>query len=257
MEEHPWAPVYARYAERSGEPCTPVDMMIVATARLLRDRVLAGDYRTMLVGAGNSRTAGALCYCLLKKGGRTVTMVEGTGRIGHEPLPIPNAARLTATMLTGTLDAYGTLVGGNRPQCIALLGGGEIDLQGNLNSTLGGDRFLTGSGGSNDAASMAAETVVMMRQSARRMVPRARYVTTPGSRIQHLVSDLGVYGKDAQGLFELRQYFASPELATPANAITGLQEKCGWPLRTAPMLAAATPPDTEEMSLLRWLTSTA
>ena len=108
-----------------------------------------------------------------------------------------------------------------------------------------------------DAASMAAETVVMMRQSARRMVPRARYVTTPGSRIQHLVSDLGVYGKDAQGLFELRQYFASPELATPANAITGLQEKCGWPLRTAPMLAAATPPDTEEMSLLRWLTSTA
>ncbi len=249
------AQVYSRYTERMAEPWTPVDMMIVATARMVRDLVMSKNYKTMLVGAGNCRTAGALAYYLLKKAGCALTLVEGTGRVGYEPLPIANANRLTSTMLTGTVDAYGTLVGGHQNQCLALLGSGEIDVFGNMNSTFSHGTFLVGSGGSNDAVSLAAETLVMMRQSARRMVPRVECVTSPGSRVTQLISEQGIYGKDADGRFLLQGYFAYDGIRTADEATRAIQEKCGWPIRTGNLHSIA-PPSDEELSILRWLTGT-
>ena len=246
---------YSRYVAGQSGTWTAVDMMIVATARTVRDIVISKHYKTMLVGAGNCRTAGALAYFFLKKMNYAVTLVEGTGRIGYEPLPIPNANRLTATMLTGTVDAYGTMVGGHQAHCLALLGSGEIDATGNMNSTYSNGQFLVGSGGSNDAVSLAAETVVMMRQNAGRMVPKVEYITCAGSTVSHLVSDHGIFDKSPDGIFTLRHYFSSQEIQSPGIAISTIQGKCGWPVNAGDEIRMTPVPTQEELSILRWLTS--
>jgi len=69
----------------------------------------------------------------------------------------------------------------------AFLGGAQIDKYGNLNSTMIGTdhskpkvRF-PGSGGANDFASMAWETMIIMdRHSPRRFVKKLDFLTTPG-----------------------------------------------------------------------------
>jgi glutaconate CoA-transferase subunit B len=66
------------------------------------------------------------------------------------------------------------------------LGGAQIDMYGNLNSTLIGDdhqrpkvRF-PGSGGANDLASLCWRTMVITPQDRRRFVPRHDFLTSPG-----------------------------------------------------------------------------
>ncbi|MDA3951135.1 MAG: CoA-transferase subunit beta [Spirochaeta sp.] len=66
------------------------------------------------------------------------------------------------------------------------LGGAQIDMYGNLNSTIAGAdhdhpkvRF-PGSGGANDYASYCWRTMVMTVHDARRFVPTLDFVTTPG-----------------------------------------------------------------------------
>ena len=69
----------------------------------------------------------------------------------------------------------------------AFLGGAQIDKYGNLNSTMIGSdhskpkvRF-PGSGGANDFASQAWETLIIMdRHSPRRFVEKLDFITTPG-----------------------------------------------------------------------------
>ncbi len=66
------------------------------------------------------------------------------------------------------------------------LGGAQIDMYGNLNSTIiGGDYArpkarLPGSGGANDFASYAWRTLVITPQDKRRFVKKVDFLTTPG-----------------------------------------------------------------------------
>jgi len=65
------------------------------------------------------------------------------------------------------------------------LGGAQIDMYGNINSTVIGNhdkptvRF-TGSGGAHDFASMAWKTIIVAPQSIRRFTNKIDYITTPG-----------------------------------------------------------------------------
>ncbi len=65
------------------------------------------------------------------------------------------------------------------------LGGAQIDMYGNLNSTVIGDYVhpkvrLPGSGGANDFASFCWKTMVMTPQDSRRFVEKLDFRTTPG-----------------------------------------------------------------------------
>jgi glutaconate CoA-transferase subunit B len=66
------------------------------------------------------------------------------------------------------------------------LGGAQIDMYGNLNSTIIGDDYrkpkvrFPGSGGANDFASFCWRTMVMTLQDERRFVEKVDFVTTPG-----------------------------------------------------------------------------
>jgi glutaconate CoA-transferase subunit B len=66
------------------------------------------------------------------------------------------------------------------------LGGAQIDMYGNLNSTLVGSDYqrpkvrLPGSGGANDLASLCWKTLVITPHDKRRFVSRLDFLTTPG-----------------------------------------------------------------------------
>jgi glutaconate CoA-transferase, subunit B len=65
------------------------------------------------------------------------------------------------------------------------LGGAQIDMYGNLNSTVIGDHSkpkvrLPGSGGANDVGSSCWRTIIIMQHDKRRFIPKIDFVTTPG-----------------------------------------------------------------------------
>lgn len=68
---------------------------------------------------------------------------------------------------------------------VGFIGGLEVDMYGNLNSTLidipgSGVRHFTGSGGGNDLASLARKTLVIMPHEKRKFPPKVSYITSPG-----------------------------------------------------------------------------
>jgi acyl CoA:acetate/3-ketoacid CoA transferase beta subunit len=88
-----------------------------------------------------------------------------------------------AVMASGMCEVMETIQRGMVDYCF--LGGAQIDMYGNINSTVIGDwhkpkvRF-PGSGGANDFGSMAWKIMVITPQDARRFVERVDFVTTPG-----------------------------------------------------------------------------
>jgi len=66
------------------------------------------------------------------------------------------------------------------------LGGAQIDMYGNLNSTMIGTDYkhpkvrFPGSGGANDFGSLAWKILIVTPQSPRRFVPKIDFITTPG-----------------------------------------------------------------------------
>lgn len=68
---------------------------------------------------------------------------------------------------------------------VGFLGGLEVDRYGNINTTLIGDphgkfRHMTGSGGANDIASSARQTILIMRHEARKLKQAVSFITSPG-----------------------------------------------------------------------------
>ncbi len=88
---------------------------------------------------------------------------------------------IQATSMTEVMD---TLARGLVDICF--LGGAQIDMYGNLNSTMVGTDYrhpkvrFPGSGGANDFGSLAWRTIVVSPQSARRFVAKVDFITTPG-----------------------------------------------------------------------------
>jgi len=68
----------------------------------------------------------------------------------------------------------------------AFLGGAQIDMYGNLNSTMIGKDYLhpqtrlPGSGGANELGSLAWKTLIIMNHNRRRFVEKVDFITTPG-----------------------------------------------------------------------------
>jgi glutaconate CoA-transferase subunit B len=65
------------------------------------------------------------------------------------------------------------------------MGAAQVDIYGNLNSTVIGDyhtpkvRF-SGSGGACDVASFVSRTIIFMQHARRKFVPKLDYLTSPG-----------------------------------------------------------------------------
>ncbi|MDP8222118.1 MAG: CoA-transferase [Candidatus Lernaella stagnicola] len=146
------------------------------------------------------------------------------------------------------------------------IGGAQIDMYGNLNSTLIGTPDavkvrLPGSGGANDIGSLIWRTIAIMRHDKRRFVEKLDFLTTPGylhgpgsreaaglppgTGPYRVVSNLGIMGFDEQSK---RMTLLS---VNPGVTIAQVVENTGFELLVADEVTENAPPTAEELRILR------
>jgi acyl CoA:acetate/3-ketoacid CoA transferase alpha subunit/acyl CoA:acetate/3-ketoacid CoA transferase beta subunit len=237
----------------------PRELMILAAAQKIIDKSLQYGYETILAGAGTAGLAAWTAYYQLKGQGQDAHLLLGSGFWGYAPRPddpsvLNTPTMATCKMMTDVLDSYGVFVGSDNRKCLAVIGGGEIDKNGNINSTkIPGRLYLTGSGGGNDAVN-ASEVIVVMNQSKDRFIEKVPYITCPGHRVKTLVSDFGVFeklGEDNE--LTLTGYLSTPLMNTAEKCIKAIKEKCGWSLKVSPSIKVIPKPAHEELVVLRAL----
>jgi acyl CoA:acetate/3-ketoacid CoA transferase alpha subunit/acyl CoA:acetate/3-ketoacid CoA transferase beta subunit len=240
------------------DAANPVETMVIVAARELAAHILRSQYKTMLAGAGTANLAAWVAKYQLQKDNYIVELLVELGYFGNSPRPaepfLLNFGNFpTCKMLTETLDTLGVFTCGSTNQCIGVLGGGQIDKFGNINSHwMSNDVYVTGSGGANDVATGARETMVIMQQSRHRFLEQVPFITAPGDRVKTVVSTLGVFEKPDDGKeFILTKYFADRHGASSEDMIRKIKENCGWKLKVARKPEAVCLPTPDELKLLR------
>jgi len=237
---------------------TASEYAIIGGARIIKDIILAHQYKSMFAGIGLSGLAGWCAYYFLKEQDYHVDLIAAG--IGYQPCPgdpllISAANMATAKMISDSLDLHGVGVGGVNSKCLGVLGAGQIDKNGNINSTIirsrkGDDIYLAGAGGGNDIASVAQEVVVVALHRANRFVEKVRYITCPGTHVSTLATNEGLFVKNDSG-FILKGYYPKPDGSEEKERVNQIAGACGWELHTAPQLEKMRAPTPEELKLLR------
>jgi acyl CoA:acetate/3-ketoacid CoA transferase alpha subunit/acyl CoA:acetate/3-ketoacid CoA transferase beta subunit len=235
----------------------PKEMMLIALAREILSSVEKQGHKMVLAGAGAAATAAFLAYYQLKSAG--FELGTGNGQIGYTPIPgepilASEAGVRRSKMLTDTIMMQGVIVGGENNKCLSILGAGQMDKHGNINSTkTSKGKFLVGSGGANDALN-ARESILCLDQSKDRFVDQLAYVTGLGHSLTTVVSTMGIFRKpNPQGELHLVACFPSSHAQSLDERVTEIRNHCGWDLKTAPVIEEVPMPSPEELRLLRWL----
>ncbi len=180
-----------------------IDLLAVAAAREVNDGevVFAGTGLPMLAIMLAQKTTAPNSYLIYEAG--TID-----GKSLHLPASVGDARCVyQAAVASGLYDVFGQLQRGRID--LGYLGGAEIDMYGNVNTTVIGDytkpqiRF-PGSGGNPDINSMARRTVFIMVQEKRRFREKVDYITSPGWRVRkwpggQMVSRQEAFGKTFRG----------------------------------------------------------
>jgi acyl CoA:acetate/3-ketoacid CoA transferase alpha subunit/acyl CoA:acetate/3-ketoacid CoA transferase beta subunit len=235
----------------------PREMMLIALAREILNSVEKHGHKMVLAGAGAAATAAFLAYYRLKSAG--FELGTGNGQIGYAPVPgepilASEAGVRRSKMLTDTVMMQGVIVGGGNNKCLSILGAGQMDKYGNINSTkTSKGKFLVGSGGANDALN-ARETILCLDQSKDRFVDKLAYITGCGHSLTTVVSTMGIFKKlNPQDELRLVACFPDPHAPGLEERVKEIRNRCGWDLKTAPIIEETPKPSPEELQLLRWL----
>lgn len=155
------------------------ELLTCVASRILTDNstVIVGTGMPLLASMLAQRTHAPNLVCIFEAGG-----------VGATPLELPVSVGEHGTF-------HDAVAGGGMHQVMSagqaglieygFLGGAQIDMYGNLNSTVIGDwknpkvRF-PGSGGANDIGSWAWNTILILNQSKRSFVKDLDFRTTPG-----------------------------------------------------------------------------
>ena len=237
-----------------------IEMMIVAAARNLEDGTS--------VGVGTGAPCAAAMLAQKTHAPNLVIMFEAGGISPLLPtMPISVGDSRTfykAVMASGMCDIMETAQRGMVDY--TFLGGAQIDMYGNLNSTVIGDwrkpkvRF-PGSGGANDFASFCWKIMVITPQDAKRFVPKVDFVTSPGyldgpgareraglpanTGPYKVITNMAVMGYDEETkrmrIESIHQGYTLEEV----------QANCGFPLLKAKEIVKTPPPTEKELEILR------
>ncbi len=161
---------------------TEAEVMICLCARLLEDQ------KTAFIGFGMPQVAAILAQ---RMHAPQLVQVFEFGAIG--PTPVTPFVRNT---MGGPANCYRSIAWTSMNQIFAqaqvglvdigVLGAAQIDLYGNINSTMLGDDYarpkkrFPGAGGANEVASFCWKTIVIMMHERRRFVPRVDFISSPG-----------------------------------------------------------------------------
>jgi glutaconate CoA-transferase subunit B len=158
----------------------PNELLICLASRLMEDNT------TCFIGTGIPMLAAALAQ---KMHAPNLISIFEFGGIGAQLEKLPLAVGDMRTFNRG-LVAAGICDIMEAGQCgfvdYGFLGGAQIDMYGNLNSTIIGDDHdnpkvrLPGSGGGNDVGSTCWKTIIIMQHDIRRFIPKIDFITTPG-----------------------------------------------------------------------------
>jgi glutaconate CoA-transferase subunit B len=236
------------------------EMMIVAAARNLEDGAT--------VGVGTGAPCAAAMLAQKTHAPKLVIMFEAGGIAPLLPtMPISVGDSRTfykAVMASGMCEIMEAAQRGMVDY--TFLGGAQIDMYGNLNSTVIGDwrkpkvRF-PGSGGANDFASFCWKIMVITPQDVKRFVPKVSFITSPGylegpgareraglpakTGPYKVITNLAIMGYD-QETKRMRV-----ESIHEGYVFEQVQENCGFPLLKAPEIVKTPPPTAKELEILR------
>lgn len=242
------------------EPASADELIIVAAAgRLKRSDIC-------FVGIGLPSAAAMLARATTAP---DLVLVYESGVLGAKPtyVPLSVADPILARTATGVVSVPELFNYWLQPGRIdmGLLGAGQVDRMGNINSTTIGDYHkpkvrLPGAGGAPEIGSAAKGFMVLVRQNARSFVDRVDFVSTvgngdgPGHRAAlgmrgrgpaAVVTDLGVY--------EPHPETAELQLTALQHGVTveAARAATGWPLVVSPDLVELPPPSPEQLAILR------
>ncbi|MFC1890467.1 CoA-transferase [Thermodesulfobacteriota bacterium] len=243
---------------RTAAPPNPAELLIAAAGRKLAGIIVERGYDTILAGVGFSNLAAWLAARIVKASGRHLDLMAEIGFYGYNPRPadpfIFNYRNIpTCAMLSDITHIMGVMMSGARNRCIGAFGAAQIDRHGNVNSTMiPGKTFFVGSGGANDVASGASESLVTMIQERDRMIEKVPYITSPGGRIRTVVTTMGVYEK-LEGSKELTLTAVIPDTvrADVEALVRRARDNCGWDLQVAREVAVIPLPDRRDVAMLR------
>lgn len=246
-------PAIARQAKASA-----AETMIILAAREIMRTVRSKGHQTVLAGAGVANLAAWLAVSALKAEGVAVELMAEAGFYGYaprlgDPYLFSVANMFSNKMHSGFMNVLGLLAGGSTNRCLAVIGAGQVDRHGNINSTRQSDgSFLVGSGGANDLGNSASEVLVLCTASSRRLLQDLPYVTTSGRHVHKLVTQHGVFEKrTADAAFTLVRLAAAEPPGSPAQLARDVEASCGWPLAQDEALESHAPITHAELATLR------
>lgn len=226
----------------------PSELLAVTAARLLEDgKIVFAGVGTPLLAAILARTTHAPTLTIAVEGGVIAPEVKP----GELPISTNEMrAGRHAMVLTGITDLF--LLAQRGFFDYGFLGGAQIDPMGNINtSRLGPFEAprvrLPGSGGANDIASHCREVVITTMHEPRRFVERLDFVTSPGTRVTRVVTNLALMDFDREN-HRMRVIGLQPGVS-----LHGVREATGFDLLAADSVAEMTAPSTAELTALRAL----
>jgi glutaconate CoA-transferase, subunit B len=240
--------------------------------------------REFLIGAAARRIATAgVCFAgiglpstaailALRAHNPDLFLVFESGALGSRPARCPltvadQALVTTASAVVSVPEIFNYWIQPGRIP-LAVIGAGQVDRLGNVNSTAIGGTYghprvrLPGAGGAPEVATGCKRTMVVALHSRRTFVPAVDFVTTAGSVIAGrsrpevgldslgpsiVVTDLAVLESEASG----------GELVVtglqPAATIKEVQAATAWELKVAAHVERLAPPSEDELATLRAL----
>ncbi|HEV8535901.1 MAG TPA: CoA-transferase [Candidatus Limnocylindria bacterium] len=233
--------------------------MVAQAAREIRDgeRVFVGMRLPLIAFVVAKRTHAPNAVGLFELG---IVRDEPAAELLYTMGDNPNVAG--AVWCARTIDLMGLLQRGDVDA--GFIGGAEIDMQGNLNTTaIGPDRRrpsvqLPGSGGGADIASLAHRLIVIMPHDKRRLREKVDFVTSPGYGTggdwrrrgglprggpSVLITTLAVF-RFVDGAAVLASHH-------PGVSVERIREETGWPLSTAADVHETERPSAEVLRIIR------
>lgn len=225
----------------------------------LQEIIKEKKYPLLMCGIGISNLASWMAYYDLRQQNIPLELVAEIGFYGYSPLPadpfIFNLRNLpSCRMISDVFTSLGIFMCGSKTSGIGVIGAAQVDRFGNVNTTRASETgpYLVGSGGANDVASGAGETMVTLEQNKSRFVGKVPYITSPGFGVTSVVSQYGIFEKPlGQKELELTVFFAGPSTESEEKMVRTIQEQCGWPLKIRRPLRFFSPPSSEQLKFLR------
>ncbi len=243
------------------EEYNSMEIMISVASRFLEDGA------TISVGTGGPCAAAMLAQKLHSPNLLIIFEAGGIAPLLHSmPISVGDSRTMYKAIQTTSMpEIMESLQRGVVDYCF--LGGAQIDMYGNLNSTMIGTDYqhpkvrFPGSGGANDFGSLAWRILVMTPQSQRRFVPKVDFITTPGyltgpgarekaglppgTGPYKVITNLAVLGYDE----ETKRMRV--ESVHPGITVEELQKNTGFELIVKEKVPVTEPPTKDELKILR------